>query len=65
MLIGSNTSSFTVSQMTGEMATPERVVGLHYFNPAHLIPAVEVHHGEATDPAAIDAVRQTKGQTRR
>jgi len=56
VLIGSNTSSFTVSQMTGEMATPERVVGLHYFNPAHLIPAVEVHHGEATDPAAIDAV---------
>lgn len=56
VLIGSNTSSFTVSQMTVEMRTPERVVGLHYFNPAHLIPAVEVHHGESTDPAAIDAM---------
>ena len=56
VLIGSNTSSFTVTQMTDEMATPERVVGLHYFNPAHLIPAVEVHHGETTLPEAIDAI---------
>lgn len=56
VLIGSNTSSFTVTQMVEGMKTPERVVGLHYFNPAHLIPAVEVHHGTATDPAAIDTV---------
>lgn len=56
VLIGSNTSSFTVSQMTADMKTAERVVGLHYFNPAHLIPAVEVHHGERTSPAAIDAI---------
>lgn len=56
ILIGSNTSSFTVTQMTGDMKTPERVVGLHYFNPAHLIPAVEIHHGEKTDLAAIDAI---------
>lgn len=56
VLIGSNTSSFTVSQMTGDMATADRVVGLHYFNPAHLIPAVEIHHGTETSDAAIDAV---------
>jgi 3-hydroxybutyryl-CoA dehydrogenase len=56
VLIGSNTSSFTVSQMTGAMTTPERVVGLHYFNPAHLIPAVEVHYGARTSPDAIEAV---------
>lgn len=56
ILIGSNTSSFTITQMTGDMKTPERVVGLHYFNPAHLIPAVEVHHGEKTDPDAIDTI---------
>lgn len=53
VLIGSNTSSFTVSQMVEGMETPERVVGLHYFNPAHLIPAVEVHHGSATSDEAI------------
>lgn len=56
VIIGSNTSSFTVSQMTEGMKTAERVVGLHYFNPAHLIPAVEIHHGSRTDPAAIDSL---------
>lgn len=56
VLIGSNTSSFTVSQMTADMDSAARVVGLHYFNPAHLIPAVEIHHGERTSDAAIDAV---------
>jgi 3-hydroxybutyryl-CoA dehydrogenase len=54
VLIGSNTSSFTVSQMTADMKTPERVVGLHYFNPAHLIPAVEIHHGAKTSEDAIE-----------
>lgn len=55
VLIASNTSSFTISQLTQNMKTPHRVVGLHYFNPAHLIPAVEVHFGKDTDQAAIDA----------
>lgn len=54
ILIGSNTSSFTVSQMAAEMATSHRVVGLHYFNPAHLIPAVEIHHGKETSEDAIE-----------
>lgn len=58
VLIGSNTSSFTVSQMTDGMATAERVVGLHYFNPAHLIPAVEVHHGQRTDATAIEVIME-------
>lgn len=54
ILIGSNTSSFTVSQMTENIQTAHRVVGLHYFNPAHLIPAVEIHHGSRTTENAID-----------
>ncbi len=54
VLIASNTSSFTVSQMTQDMHTPERVVGLHYFNPAHLIPAVEVHFGKHTSQQSVD-----------
>lgn len=58
VLIGSNTSSLTVTQLTERMATPERVVGLHYFNPAHLIPAVEVHHGEATASEGIETLME-------
>ena len=53
VLIGSNTSSFTVTRLAEGMATPERMAGLHFFNPAHLIPAVEVHHGQATAPEVV------------
>lgn len=56
VIIGSNTSSFTVTRLTEGMATPERVAGLHYFNPAHLIPAVEVHHGRATAPVTVETL---------
>lgn len=56
VLIGSNTSSFTVSQMTEQMTTASRVVGVHYFNPAHVIPAVEIHHGEKTSSDAIESI---------
>ncbi len=56
VLIGSNTSSFTVSQMTEGMATAARVVGVHYFNPAHVIPAVEIHHGSRTSEDAITRI---------
>ncbi|MXW84502.1 MAG: 3-hydroxyacyl-CoA dehydrogenase family protein [Boseongicola sp. SB0667_bin_21] len=54
VLIGSNTSSFTVSQLTERMVTAARVVGVHYFNPAHVIPAVEIHHGSDTSATAIE-----------
>jgi len=53
VLLATNTSSFTVSQIAGGMNTPERVVGLHFFNPAHIIPAVEVHGGRETVPVAL------------
>lgn len=53
-LLATNASGFTVSQITGDMETAHRVIGLHYFNPAHLIPAVEVHKGRETSQETID-----------
>jgi len=53
VIVGSNTSSFTVTQMTDHITTASRVVGVHYFNPAHLIPAVEIHHGSETSEQTI------------
>lgn len=53
VLLASNTSSMTMSVITSGMRTAERAVGLHYFNPAHIIPAVEVHSGPATSGRAI------------
>jgi 3-hydroxybutyryl-CoA dehydrogenase len=57
VVIGSNTSSFTVSMLTEGMRTPQRVVGLHYFNPAHIMPLVEIHRGKDTAEEVIEVAR--------
>ena len=57
VIIASNTSSFTMDLLTEKLKSPQRMLGLHYFNPAHIIPAVEIHKGKhATD----DAVEKTR-----
>jgi 3-hydroxyacyl-CoA dehydrogenase len=57
VIIASNTSSFTMDVLTEKMQRPQRMVGLHYFNPAHIIPAVEIHKGKHTTD---DVVKQTR-----
>ena len=58
VIIGSNTSSFTIDTLTADMKTPERVVGLHYFNPAHIIPAVEIHRGSKTTDEVVKITKE-------
>ncbi len=48
VILASNTSSLTITDLGKEMESAQRLVGLHYFNPAHIIPAVEIHRGLAT-----------------
>ena len=48
--LASNSSSFPISEIGKGLKTRERMLGLHFFMPAHLVPAVEVVCGEATDP---------------
>jgi len=57
IIIASNTSSFTITNLAEDMKTPERVIGVHYFNPAHIIPAVEVHRGDKTSNKAVEVTR--------
>ena len=54
IILASNTSSLTITEIGREMASAERLVGLHYFNPAHIIPAVEIHRGQATSDQSIE-----------
>lgn len=61
IIIASNTSSMTMDALTKGMRTPQRMLGLHYFNPAHIIPAVEIHTGEKT---ADEVVERTQGLMR-
>lgn len=55
-ILASNTSSLPITQLAAPVPHPGRVVGLHFFNPAPLMPLVEVISGVATAPAVADAV---------
>jgi 3-hydroxybutyryl-CoA dehydrogenase len=58
IVIASNTGSFTMTTLAEGLKTPQRFIGTHYFNPAHIIPAVEVHRGVKTDDSAVETTRQ-------
>lgn len=54
-LLATNTSSLSVTAMAEGIPNPERVVGMHFFNPVRMMPLVEVVKGEQTsDAAAIE-----------
>jgi 3-hydroxybutyryl-CoA dehydrogenase len=57
VIIASNTSSFTMDMLTEKIKSPQRMLGLHYFNPAHIIPAVEIHKGKYTTDAVVEQTR--------
>ena len=52
----SNSSSFPISQIALGLKTARRMLGLHFFMPAHMVPLVEVVRSEATDPAVAHRV---------
>lgn len=58
-LLATNTSSLSVTAVAGRLRHPGRCVGLHFFNPAPLLPLVEVISGFATDEAAAIAAYDT------
>jgi 3-hydroxybutyryl-CoA dehydrogenase len=57
VVLVTNTSSLTVDAVSEGIARPERVAGLHYFNPAHIIPAVEIHAGRQTHAWVLAGLR--------
>jgi 3-hydroxybutyryl-CoA dehydrogenase len=54
-ILATNTSALSVTEIAAATARPERVVGLHFFNPAPVLPLVEVVRTELTDPAVYEA----------
>lgn len=54
-LLATNTSSIMLEPLAAKLARPERLVGLHFFNPVAQMPLVEVVHDERTAPAAVQA----------
>ncbi len=65
-IIATNTSALSVAEMAKAVPHPERVIGLHFFNPAHLMPLVEVVQLENTKPEVIASAMsfvQSMGKT--
>jgi 3-hydroxybutyryl-CoA dehydrogenase len=58
-LLATNTSSLSVTAVAGGLARPGRLVGLHFFNPAPLLPLVEVVSGFATDVSSATRAYET------
>ena len=55
-ILASNSSSFPISAIGEGLPTRNRMLGLHFFMPAHLVPLVEVVMGETSDEACADSL---------
>jgi 3-hydroxybutyryl-CoA dehydrogenase len=58
VIIGSNTGSLTVDSLAEGMPNPATIIGIHYFNPAHIIPLVEIHRGGQTSDATYEETKR-------
>ncbi|WP_296942976.1 3-hydroxyacyl-CoA dehydrogenase [uncultured Massilia sp.] len=58
-IVATNTSSLSVTALGARLRRPARVAGLHFFNPAPVLPLVEIVSGKATDPAVADTLFAT------
>ncbi len=55
-IFASNTSTLPITEIASKAAHPERVVGMHFFNPVHKMPLVEIIYGDKTDPEVTATV---------
>jgi 3-hydroxybutyryl-CoA dehydrogenase len=55
-LLTSDTSGLRISDIVADLARPERTATLHYWNPPHLMPLVEITQGERTAAETVDAL---------
>jgi len=53
VLLATNTSSLPVGEMAASARHPGRVIGMHFFNPVHLMPLLEVVRADATDETTV------------
>ena len=52
-ILASNTSTISITQLATHLERPENFCGMHFFNPVHLMPLVEVIRGEKTSDDAV------------
>ncbi|MDN5871609.1 MAG: 3-hydroxyacyl-CoA dehydrogenase PaaC [Nitrococcus sp.] len=55
-ILASNTSSLSITALAATLRHPERLIGMHFFNPAPVLKLIEVVSGLATAPAVADCI---------
>jgi 3-hydroxybutyryl-CoA dehydrogenase len=61
-ILATNTSALSVTEIASAVSTPERVVGMHFFNPAPLMPLVEIVRAELSSDEAVDTAFAVGGR---
>jgi 3-hydroxybutyryl-CoA dehydrogenase len=65
-IIASNTSSISITKLASHVERRDRFVGMHFFNPPHLMKLIEIVRGERTADETVETVRavaETMGKT--
>ncbi len=57
-IFATNTSSLSIAEVAAASSRPENVVGMHFFNPVHIMRLVEIVVGKQTSPEATATVRE-------
>lgn len=57
-ILASNTSSISISKLASNVERRERFIGMHFFNPPHLMKLVEIVRGERTDDRTAEEIRE-------
>jgi 3-hydroxybutyryl-CoA dehydrogenase/5-formyl-3-hydroxy-2-methylpyridine 4-carboxylate dehydrogenase len=57
-IVASDTSGIPITQLQAHISNPGRMVGMHWSNPPHIIPMIEVIGGEQTAPETVQAIRE-------
>jgi 3-hydroxybutyryl-CoA dehydrogenase len=61
-ILASNTSSISISRLAQSVERRDRFVGLHFFNPPHLMKLIEIVRGERTSDETVSQVREVAGK---
>jgi 3-hydroxyacyl-CoA dehydrogenase/enoyl-CoA hydratase/carnithine racemase len=64
-VLATNTSALSVTEMATDLRRPERVAGMHFFNPVALMPLLEIVRAEETDEATLATIWTAGEQLRK
>lgn len=62
LILASNTSSISITKLAGQTLRPDRVIGMHFFNPVPVMKLIEVIRGLATSQQTYDTVKALAGR---